>query len=150
MDKAEQNDWVIKEDEAALEEKVLQKHHAIVKVEETPDKIPDNTSDNTKEKIIIDYPPSSHHIKKYIVSRANDTTSYISEEISFLLILIIVPYIIGAILLVLFIPILAGVNVGILLKATDLFDWSIHFLFWSVGYIVLSFLGILILLGIKR
>ena len=134
MDKATQDEWVIEEDEAAHEALIIKKHQ------------------NTKEEEEAATAPADTHeihiIRKnsILVSTYKKTTSYLNEELTLLFLFTILPYILGALISFLLIPLWAGVGFGTLLMATDFSDWSTHFIFWSVGYLALSFSSITFLL----
>lgn len=103
------------------------------------------------EKLLIDKKKKNHIIsifnkKLSIINKTKELPSYLGEKITFFLLLIIFPYILGTFLFFILIPLLAGIDLNILFIAIDFFNWITHFLFWSIGYIILTFSGFSFLL----
>ena len=98
------------------------------------------------KKSLIDKKNKNHIIsifdrKTSIVRKIKESPSYLGEKITFFILLIIFPYILGTFLFFILIPLLVGIDFKILFVAIDFFNWITHFLFWSIGYIILTFSG---------
>jgi len=86
----------------------------------------------------------------HTIREMKETTSYMGEKITFFLLLIIFPYLLGTFLFFILMPLLAGIDLNILFLAIDFFDGVTHFIFWAIGYIILTFLGIFLILYKQR
>jgi len=131
MNEIKEQEWVIEEDELALEHSILNKYQG--EKEQKPEK--------KKKNIIL---PSEKKIS--ITRKTKEASSYIGEKITFFFLLTIFPYILGTFLFFILIPLWTGIDFKILLLAIDFLDWITHFLLWSIGYIMLTFSGFSFLL----
>jgi len=98
---------------------------------------------NEKNKIHI---TSTSKRKLSIIKETKEITSNMGEKTIFFLLLIIFPYLLGLFLFFILVPIFSGLSFNILFVVIDFFDWATHFLFWSIGYVTLTFLGISLVL----
>ena len=130
MNEIKAQEWVIDEDELELENSILEKHK------------PKHPLQNEKKikKPMLPIKQKASIIKK--IKKTINSSSNISEEFIFFLIVTMTPYIIGLISFFVLILLLTGININILFSAIDFFDWVIHFLFWSIGYMAFTFLGV--------
>ena len=81
-----------------------------------------------------------------IIKETKEITSNMGEKTIFFLLLIIFPYLLGLFLFFILVPIFSGLSFNILFVVIDFSDWATHFLFWSIGYVTLTFLGISLVL----
>ncbi len=126
MDEMKDQEWVIEEDELALENSILQKHHHNIK-----------PKDEKKKEVQFTTPDKKISIR----SEPEESPTYLGEKTIIFLLLIISPYLLGTFLFFLLIPLLTDIDIDILFLAIDFFDWVSYFLFWTIGYMVLTFSG---------
>lgn len=133
MNDIKDQEWVIDEDELALENSIFKKHEGEYKSRKIVEQ---------KEKVIF---PSQQ--KPHLMNSPKAVPSLMVEKMTITLFLTLFPYLLGMVLFFIIIPLLFGVDFSVLFLATDFIDWLTHFIFWSIGYIILTFTGISFILS---
>lgn len=130
MNDIKDQEWVIEEDELALENSILNKYQD--EKEPKPEK--------KKKNIVL---PSE---KKPIIEETKEAIFYIDEKVTFFFLFTIFPYILGTFLFFIVIPLWTGIDIKVFFLSIDFLDWVTHFLLWSIGYITLTLSGFSFLL----